>query len=286
MAGNAREWCWNRSGRERFILGGGWNDQALVFTEIYAQPPFDRSSTNGFRCVRYLEMDESLEVLKRSLDYEMRDYRKEKPASYETFLLYKRMYSYDKTDLHARIENVDENAEDWTKELVSFDAAYGDERERVLGHLFLPRSASPPYHVVLFFPGSFAVQKLSSETFETPQMRNIDFIIKSGRAVMYPIYKSTYERRDSLRSPRPDETNTYRDHVIMWVKDLSRSIDYLESRDDIDAAKSGANTKSKPTVGYIEFSRPPVSPGHLPFASPKRFPSVRDPFRRVVGPRS
>ncbi len=51
---------------------------------------------------------------------------------------------------------------------------------------------------------------------------------------MLPIYKGTYERGDDLDSDYADETNFYKEHVIMWSKDLSRSIDYLETRDDID----------------------------------------------------
>ena len=57
MAGNVREWCWNHSTPEgqRFILGGGWNDPAYSFSSgAVAQPPFDRSASNGFRCIQYL----------------------------------------------------------------------------------------------------------------------------------------------------------------------------------------------------------------------------------------
>ena len=35
----------------------------------------------------------------------------------------------------------------------------------------------------------------------------------------------------------PTYTNAYRDHVIDWSKDLGRSIDYLETRPDIDHSK-------------------------------------------------
>jgi formylglycine-generating enzyme required for sulfatase activity len=45
MAGNVREWCLNSSGNERFILGGGWNDQPYQFNDAYTQLPFDRSPT-------------------------------------------------------------------------------------------------------------------------------------------------------------------------------------------------------------------------------------------------
>lgn len=55
--------------------------------------------------------------------------------------------------------------------------------------------------------------------------------------MIYPIYKGTYERGDDLDSDYPDETNFYKEHVIMWSKDLGRAIDFLETRKDIDADK-------------------------------------------------
>jgi dienelactone hydrolase len=55
--------------------------------------------------------------------------------------------------------------------------------------------------------------------------------------VVYPIYKGTYERSSDLRSDIQDETNLYRDHVIAWARDIGRSIDYLETRPDIDTER-------------------------------------------------
>ena len=54
---------------------------------------------------------------------------------------------------------------------------------------------------------------------------------------MYPIYKGTFERTGDLRTDSPSETESYKDYVIMWGKDLARSIDYLETRQDIDAGR-------------------------------------------------
>ena len=34
-------------------------------------------------------------------------------------------------------------------------------------------------------------------------------------------------------------TASYRDHMIMWAKDVGRSVDYLESRPDIAKDKIG-----------------------------------------------
>ena len=102
-------------------------------------------------------------------------------------------------------------------------------------YLYLPKKSSPPFQTVVYFPGLDAMFTKSSVT----QLRTdvYDYVIKSGRAVLFPIYKSTYERGDGLRQSRPNTTNGYREHVIEWSQDLGRSIDYLETRPDIDHGK-------------------------------------------------
>jgi eukaryotic-like serine/threonine-protein kinase len=65
----------------------------------------------------------------------------------------------------------------------------------------------------------------------------VDFLAKSGRAVLLPILKGTYERGGDLKSDYPEETAAYKDYVIAWARDLGRSIDYLETREDIDAGR-------------------------------------------------
>ncbi|MFQ6009153.1 MAG: alpha/beta hydrolase family protein, partial [Candidatus Zixiibacteriota bacterium] len=72
-----------------------------------------------------------------------------------------------------------------------------------------------------------------------PQRDFTEFIIMSGRALLYPVYKGTYERpavpglqtsiASAARAPM-----AHRDWIIQMSKDLRRSIDYLESRYDID----------------------------------------------------
>jgi cephalosporin-C deacetylase-like acetyl esterase len=234
MAGNVREWCWNDDGGDhRYILGGGWNDAEYAFCDLCAQNGFDRSVTNGFRCMKYLRRENTLAELQGPFRRDFRDYSKEKPVSDEIFAVYKRMYSYDRTPLNSQIESEDRSPEAWTKERISFDAAYGHERVTAL--LYLPKKTVPPYQTVVYFPGSGAIYQRSSEAFEPGQMSNLDFILKDGRAVIVPIYKGTFERGDGLKSDYPDSTNIYKEHVLMWSKDTSRAIDYLETRKDIDS---------------------------------------------------
>jgi dienelactone hydrolase len=232
LAGNVREWCVNKSSRGgRFILGGGFSDPVYAFNDAFAQPAFDRSPTNGFRCVQYVDTDIDRAALEQEIVMPFRDFMSEPIVSDETFDLYLKQFTYDKTDLNATVENSLDD-EDWVREKITFDAAYGDER--MMAYLFLPKSHPPPYQTVVYFPGSGAIHTPSSENI---QLRRAVFLPKSGRAVMYPIYKSTYERGDDLKSDYAEETTFWKEHVILWQKDFSRSIDYLETRDDIDATK-------------------------------------------------
>ena len=105
-----------------------------------------------------------------------------------------------------------------------------------MAYLLLPLKGKPPFQPVVCFPGSDAIFRRSSVDLDSSYR---EFIVKSGRALMYPIYKSTFERGDGFLNVVPSMTIEYKDHVIMWAKDLRRSIDYLETRDDIDTRKLG-----------------------------------------------
>jgi len=234
MAGNAKEWCWNAVGDKRYILGGAFDEPAYMFGAADAQSPFERSPRSGFRLVKYIEEEK---VPKAALDplplREWRDYATERPVPEDVFRIYKSLFVYDKTPLNSVIESVDDGSERWRKEKISFSAAYGNER--VVVYLFTPRRVAPPYQPVVYFPGSGALLLRSSQDLSGLQL--LSFIVKSGRALVYPIYKSTYERGDGFTDDNPAPTTTYRDHVIQWSKDVGRTIDYIESRSDLDHGK-------------------------------------------------
>jgi dienelactone hydrolase len=232
LAGNAREWCANASSRGgRFILGGGWNDPAYAFNDAYAQSPWDRSETNGFRCIRPADGSAADANLEAEVPLPFRDFRSEPGVSDETFALFLSQYRYDDKSLHAQVEETREE-EDYTRQKVAFDAAYGGER--MTAYLFLPKKGSPPFQTVVLFPGSGAIHTRSSASLN-PGMSL--FVLKGGRALLQPVYKSTYERGDGLASDYPDETSGWRDHVVMWGKDVRRSIDYLQTRPDVDGER-------------------------------------------------
>jgi eukaryotic-like serine/threonine-protein kinase len=233
MAGNVREWCENDAGDgERFILGGGWSDPPYGFTDSYGQPAMDRSAINGIRLARYLHDEPALAQARQPTRRAFRDYLKEKPVSPEVFETYRHFFDYDRAPMAAKVESRDTTPDDWSVERVSFDAAYGGER--MLAYVYVPKRHKPPYQSVIYFPGSGVI----SETNSTQRREEIaTFVVQTGRVLVLPILKSTYERHDSLHSDLPDSTIFWRDHVVMWVKDVRRTIDYLSSRSDMDSTR-------------------------------------------------
>jgi dienelactone hydrolase len=63
--------------------------------------------------------------------------------------------------------------------------------------------------------------------------------VRNGRAVFYPVYKGTFERggpeyMQLLEVPENWLTHAYTELLVQEIKDFRRSIDYLETRPDID----------------------------------------------------
>ena len=227
LIGNAREWYWNDDGNGmRYTLGrqpASYGPEAL--------PAFDRSPLNGFRCVR-----NSAPLPKETLAPRpmlARDFSKASPASDEAFRVYRAMYAYDPGPLNATVETVAETSEDWRKEKVTFNAAY--ENQRMMAYLFLPKHARAPYQAVAFFPS--ARVNFLTDSSGLGDLTFMDYVVQSGRAVIYPIYDGLYERHAA--APMVPGLTVVREQVVHWSKDLGRSIDYLLTRSDIDGSRLG-----------------------------------------------
>ena len=238
MAGNVREWCWNETPQGRAIRGGAWNDATYMFGSLSQASPFDRSPRNGFRCVLYLDPNKiPSSVFAVKEPSEVRNFYQEEPVSDSIYQIYKEQFDYDKTELAAQVEWKNEESSDWIQEKVSFNAAYEDER--VIAYLFLPKTGTPPYQTVIYFPSSASFAQRSSQNLDT----YIEFqyflapLVKAGRAVLYPVYRGTFERGNNelFAVLREADTHQFKELFIKMVKDFRRSIDYLQQeRLDID----------------------------------------------------
>jgi dienelactone hydrolase len=226
MAGNVKEWCWNETRGGRVILGGGWNEPKYMYQDRDAQPAFSRTATHGMRLAQSIapQPQSSYELVPAAA----RDYDVEKPIGEDAFAIVKGLYAYEPRPLNDRIETTEE-ASDWRRETITFDAVYGNER--VILYLYVPTSAAPPYQTIVYFPGGDAPMLRSSRELN---LANVDFLIRSGRALAYPVYSGTYERAVTPARPK-----TGREVTLARVKDFGRVVDYIATRRDLDSDRLG-----------------------------------------------
>jgi formylglycine-generating enzyme required for sulfatase activity/dienelactone hydrolase len=239
MAGNVKEWCANAVENQamRYILGGAWNEPNYRYIEPDARNPWERGATFGVRLIRNAASSDTFDAARAPIANIYGDPNSVVPVSDALFESYRRFYSYDHSPLNAKVDAVDDSSPYWRKESISFDAAYAGER--VPAYLFLPKNARPPYQTVVFFPSGYAVNAGASTYLDYSRF---DFIIRSGRALIYPVYQGTYDRR-TAESGMPatyiaaDRSSALRDLEIQQAKDFFRAIDYLETRPEIDAGE-------------------------------------------------
>ncbi|MGE0622874.1 MAG: SUMF1/EgtB/PvdO family nonheme iron enzyme [Pseudomonadales bacterium] len=236
LAGNVAEWCSNVTAQGRTIRGGSYGDNTYEFAEPANAPPMMRPPGYGFRTALLGEgVPQAV--------YEQNPIRlitvpePEAPVSDAVFAAYRERFEYDHTPFNVEIEGRLTTAEDWAEERVVIDAAYDGERLPVV--LFLPAAATPPFQTVVYWPGSGSVYTPSSADlvhyYEFPVF--LSFLVKSGRAVVYPIYKGTFERTEERLVPLHygSDSHEYTEYLVRVVKDFRRTLDYLETREDIDA---------------------------------------------------
>ena len=226
MAGNVKEWCLNESAGRRFLLGGAWNEPRYMFSDYDAKDPFDRQPNYGFRLAQYVQrpgVAATAAVAVQALD---RTAPSRTTVSNEIFEIYRRQYAYDRTPLDAVVETTQE-IDLGTKQTVSFETTSG---ERMRAFVILPREAAVPLQAVVFFPGADALRLRSSQDMALAPAYDI---VRGGRAFVYPVYRGMYER--GVRAPGGPHAE--RELFIAWSRDLGRTIDYLETRSDIDTKR-------------------------------------------------
>ncbi len=240
MAGNVREWCWNKTAVGRVIRGGAWDDNTYEFGLQGQVPEMDRSRKNGLRLAYFPEIDSLPPELFDPVNLsEQTDPRKIKPVNDDIFKVYLELFSYDPADLNSQVEYHTESPGGWIREKVSYDAPYGGER--ITAYLFLPQNVTPPYQTVIYFPGSASASMSTSdqleEYYEFPMF--LSYLVRNGRAVLWPVYKGTFERgKPELAAIHAgNESHAFTEFMVQVIKDFRRSVDYLHTRADIDTGK-------------------------------------------------
>jgi formylglycine-generating enzyme required for sulfatase activity/dienelactone hydrolase len=228
MAGNVREWTSTDRAGKRYILGGAWSDMRYAFSWAVWQSPWDRPPQDGFRCVEVSAEPASAEL--PQLNPPIRDPASVKPVSDETFRVFRGMYQRKAVPLQARVESSDDSAPYWRREIVSYETGMPEQRMRTM--LVLPKNPRPPLQVVVYIPGSGSLSRKSLEASSVRTANQLGFLMKSGRAVVFPTIWGTFERQAGLETLQLD-----RDGVTHWVHDLGATLDYLASRPEFDSGR-------------------------------------------------
>jgi eukaryotic-like serine/threonine-protein kinase len=246
IAGNVREWTWNPMEGGRVTRGGAWTDPDFQVGWMIPKPAFDRDPTNGIRLMRHFDDDATYARLAGERTRpSTRDYRDAVPASDGEYRIFRRLYDYEPTPLNARVDANGSTARfEWQR--VSFDPAY--DGRRMAAYLILPKDPKPPLQPIIYWPGSGALEDREFDPFWIDAWTG--FIPGSGRVLVLPLFDGMFDRDDENFSITYATTSaragsiTYREFVVRWIRDLARTIDYLETRPDMDPQ----------AIGYYGFS--------------------------------
>ena len=96
------------------------------------------------------------------------------------------------------MESLDDSSDLYRRERITFDAGYGGER--MIAYLFLPRRHRAGRCVVVMPSGSTLLAQGLGES-----IRPEPYILRSGRAMLYPVFKHTFERYERPPSYQPVE---------------------------------------------------------------------------------
>jgi dienelactone hydrolase len=228
MPGNVSEWIYNTVGNDRFIKGGNFREPSYWYNYRIGVSPWRRDELIGFRCMKYIN-DTLRNELSQDFRFNDRDFSNAEPVSDEVFNMIADLYRYEKEDLNPVIKSRVET-EDWIKETVMVDVPYEDTPLELA--VFLPTNAQAPFQSVIYYPGLSALNESSSAgmILESTWM---DFLLKGGRAMIWPAYYGTFGRgkieSESLQTYR--QTHSYR------VIDAQIACDYIGTRQDFDAER-------------------------------------------------
>jgi DNA-binding winged helix-turn-helix (wHTH) protein/formylglycine-generating enzyme required for sulfatase activity/dienelactone hydrolase len=237
LHGNVREWVANGGGAlGGWVLGGGFEDAVYEFSTATPTDPFTRSASVGFRLMR-TNGDEP--VTKDALaPVALRPVRDTSvtPVSDEIYELYRAQYTYVPGELDASEPETVETTDHWIKQRVVINTVNG---ERMAVYLFIPHDAPPKAQAVILFPGVDHFQaRLPEEQVQPGQAAApLDFLVRSRRVAVAPSFQGSYAR---FKKPY-DSTDALRLRRE-WVDrrwDLGATLDYLATREDIDASKIG-----------------------------------------------
>jgi DNA-binding winged helix-turn-helix (wHTH) protein len=234
LLGNVREWTTTAEGEARISAGLGFASPQWQYAMPSTSHPLQRLPDQGFRLASYIDdvpdppmtVQARLPVVPQVTDDE--------------FSKYMKMFGHDRDPKIADVATVDyvRPDHDWIRERVVITTDALPEPLPVL--IFRPAGNNAGLQPIIYLPpGDSYSGKLPSEGIDITRY-DIEFVVESGRALVWPIIAGTHDRF----SPRPDLRGEA--FIKRWIRGLKirRSeigtlLDYLETRPDFDAERTG-----------------------------------------------
>tara|TARA_B100001057_G_scaffold287564_1_gene287642 strand:+ start:1815 stop:4070 length:2256 start_codon:yes stop_codon:yes gene_type:complete len=232
MAGNAKEWVWNIFGGRGLTLGGAFDEPTYLASQTSPEPRMNRSLKNGFRTVRLINSRDLNPYGDPIQTQAPRDLSFYKPMNDEVFNVYSRSFQVSSSKPKYDEIYIDESHPVWTKERISLDVGYNNEKMDLL--IFRPKQVYGSSSPVIVHPGANYYTTPPEIDDINPGEFSLDFLIKSGKTLVWPAWKGSLNRMPDNRGSSEDTLRRFRNQFVAWVEDTDKTLDYLETRPDID----------------------------------------------------
>ncbi|MBC91985.1 MAG: hypothetical protein CMC67_07705 [Flavobacteriaceae bacterium] len=231
ISGNVKEWTTNPHGNNRYaILGGAYFDKSYSFSSFYSLSPFDRSQGNGIRLVSS-EKNDLLD--KKIIEYEKRDILNENDVSNEVFEVYKDQFNYPYTRPKAKVEKISGYDDNYNIEKFELKTVYNNN-EPLHGYIVYSKKTEGLIKPIIIFPTAGGIFNNSDSEMLKGEIIDKKYLLEEGYGLVMPIYYSTFSRKKTINTWWANESDEYKETMIKIGKDFKRSIDYIETRNDID----------------------------------------------------
>ena len=240
LFGNVREWIQNLGQGGGWVVGGSWEDPGYMFNVAIAQDLLARDPKGGFRLVQEIgtPMNAALRAA-IALPGRNRNPAALAPVSDQVFAMLQGQLAYRSGATNPTEAVTTAEFADWTQQRVTIDTGYNGERMDLI--LFVPKRARAPFQPLVLFPGSGSFTQPAASK-DIGLVGFMEHFVKSGRLLVLPIFQGSYER---MKEPlNLNDVIALKRLMVDWRWDLGRTIDYLESRPDVDAGR----------LGYVGFS--------------------------------
>jgi formylglycine-generating enzyme required for sulfatase activity/dienelactone hydrolase len=236
LIGNAAEWTTLESQGAVAVIGSGFRDAAWSYNFPQPADSLQRADDTGFRGMRYTQnsVTDPLPAFSLFNDFTASVRR----VSDEEFGGIAHSFEYRHgTVKAANVILVSETeSENWIRREVLIPTGHDSDPMPVF--LFLPRRHAPPYQSVIYMPPAdswtpgFKSDSIALENYQ------VDFVPRSGRVLVWPVYTGSHERYDDYHAdPGPERTALALERNRRIRDEIGRVIDYLNDDPEFDGSK-------------------------------------------------